>query len=109
MQSLADQVLVWLHQAIRCLVYLILRVQGVHAEIVRLRLNFDSSLPMTVERFMHLSNNITKKECFSALEKAGAPDIFKSQNLIFGVRILFSDYLLMLSFLFDARLRQLLL
>jgi len=43
------------------------------------RLNFDSSLPMTVERFMHLSNNINKKECFSALEKAGAPDIFKSQ------------------------------
>ena len=43
------------------------------------RLNFDSSLPMTVERFMHLSNNINKKECFNALEKAGAPNIFKSQ------------------------------
>lgn len=52
---------------------------GLKIGYVPQRLNFDSSLPMTVERFMNLSNNISKKECFNALEKAGAPDIFRNQ------------------------------
>ena len=52
---------------------------GIKIGYVPQRLNFDYSLPMTVERFMKLSNNINKRECLDALEKSGVPDIFKSQ------------------------------
>jgi ABC-type Mn2+/Zn2+ transport system ATPase subunit len=52
---------------------------GIKIGYVPQRLNFDYSLPMTVERFMKLSNNINKRECLDALKKSGVPDIFKSQ------------------------------
>ena len=52
---------------------------GIKIGYVPQRLNFDYSLPMTVERFMKLSNNVNKRECLDALKKSGVPDIFKSQ------------------------------
>ncbi len=43
------------------------------------RLNFDSTLPLTVERFMHLTEKINKKDCTAALKTAGVPELQKKQ------------------------------
>ena len=43
------------------------------------RLNFESTLPITVERFVRLTGKIDQKSCISALETAGVPELLKSQ------------------------------
>ena len=43
------------------------------------RLNFDPTLPITVERFMRLTGNVEKKSCMLALETAGVPQLLKCQ------------------------------
>ena len=43
------------------------------------RLNFESTLPITVERFVRLSGKIDQKSCISALETAGVSELLKSQ------------------------------
>ena len=43
------------------------------------RLNFDTTLPITVKRFMTLTEKVDKNTYISALETAGVPQILKSQ------------------------------
>ena len=43
------------------------------------RLNFDATLPITVERFMRLTGNVPRQSCISALEVAGVPELLKHQ------------------------------
>jgi zinc transport system ATP-binding protein len=43
------------------------------------RLNFQSTLPITVERFVRLTEKIDQKSCISALEIAGVSELLKSQ------------------------------
>ena len=43
------------------------------------RLNFESTLPITVERFVRLTGKIDQKSCIAALETAGVPELLKSQ------------------------------
>lgn len=43
------------------------------------RLNFESTLPITVERFVRLTGKIDQKSCIEALETAGVPELLKSQ------------------------------
>jgi zinc transport system ATP-binding protein len=43
------------------------------------RLNFDTTLPLTVERFMNLTEKVGKKNCTTALKTAGVPEIQNKQ------------------------------
>ena len=43
------------------------------------RLNFDPALPITVERFMHLGQNIDEQACMLALENAGVRQLADNQ------------------------------
>ena len=43
------------------------------------RLNLDPTLPISVGRFMKLSENATKRECQRALEQAGVAEIMTKQ------------------------------
>ena len=43
------------------------------------KLNFNANLPITVERFMRLTDKIGKEPCFHALKAAGVPDLLKHQ------------------------------
>ena len=43
------------------------------------RLNFESTLPITVERFVRLTGKIDRKSCIAALETAGVPELLKRQ------------------------------
>ncbi len=43
------------------------------------RLNFNSSLPMTVERFMQLTHKCGNKSCVMALEEVGVSSLIKQQ------------------------------
>lgn len=42
-------------------------------------LHIDPTLPITVARFMRLTNNVSKSACRSALETAGVPDLLDRQ------------------------------
>jgi zinc transport system ATP-binding protein len=52
---------------------------GLKIGYVPQRLNFDATLPITVERFMRLTGNVKGKSCISALETAGVPELLKCQ------------------------------
>ena len=43
------------------------------------KLHIDPTLPISVERFMRLTNHISRKNCAEALEAAGVPDLLKRQ------------------------------
>ena len=43
------------------------------------RLHIDPTLPMTVERFMRLTDRVERRDCATALEAAGVPDLLKRQ------------------------------
>lgn len=43
------------------------------------RLNFNPTLPITVERFMRLTAKAETKSCITALETAGVPELLKGQ------------------------------
>jgi len=43
------------------------------------RLNIDTTLPMTVQRFLNLTYKISEEDCLSVLSTAGGPDLLKKQ------------------------------
>ena len=43
------------------------------------RLNIDHTLPMTVQRFLNLTQKLNEKDCLSALNAAGIPGLLKAQ------------------------------
>jgi len=53
--------------------------KGLKIGYVPQRLHIDQTLPITVDRFMRLSNKVSKEECKSALDAAGVPDLLKRQ------------------------------
>jgi len=53
--------------------------QGLKIGYVPQRLHIDRTLPITVERFMRLSNAVSKADCKTALDTAGVPDLLKRQ------------------------------
>lgn len=55
------------------------RRPGLRIGYVPQRLHIDPTLPITVERFMHLPNKASHEHCLDALQKAGAPDLLKRQ------------------------------
>ncbi len=52
---------------------------GLKIGYVPQRLHIDPTLPITVERFMRLSDGVTKAACRIALDAAGVPDLLKRQ------------------------------
>ena len=45
----------------------------------RKKLHIDPTLPITVERFMRLTNRMSRQDCVDALRSAGVPDLLKRQ------------------------------
>ena len=52
---------------------------GLRIGYVPQRLHIDPTLPITVERFMRLTGKVTRKDCATALDAAGVPDLLKRQ------------------------------
>ncbi|WP_170763544.1 metal ABC transporter ATP-binding protein [Ruegeria lacuscaerulensis] len=52
---------------------------GLKIGYVPQKLHIDPTLPITVERFMRLTNRVSRKSCAGALESAGAHDLLKRQ------------------------------
>lgn len=52
---------------------------GIRIGYVPQRLHVDPTLPMTVERFMRLSERVRRQDCATALDAAGIPDLLKRQ------------------------------
>ncbi len=52
---------------------------GLKIGYVPQKLHIDPTLPITVERFMRLTNSVSRQDCAKALETAGVPDLLKSQ------------------------------
>jgi len=52
---------------------------GLKIGYVPQRLNFESTLPITVERFLRLIGKIDRASCILVLETAGVPELLKSQ------------------------------
>ncbi len=52
---------------------------GLKLGYVPQRLHIDPTLPITVERFMRLTNRAPRQRCTEALEAAGVPDLLKRQ------------------------------
>ncbi|MEL6643438.1 MAG: metal ABC transporter ATP-binding protein [Pseudomonadota bacterium] len=55
------------------------RRDGLTIGYVPQRLHIDSTLPITVERFMRLTAKLDRAACLQALEAAGVPDLLKRQ------------------------------
>ncbi|UWR05165.1 metal ABC transporter ATP-binding protein (plasmid) [Ruegeria conchae] len=52
---------------------------GLKIGYVPQKLHIDPTLPISVERFMRLTDRVSKVECEKALETAGVPDLLKRQ------------------------------
>lgn len=52
---------------------------GLKIGYVPQRLHIDPTLPITVERFMRLTQRVDTKDCANALDAAGVPDLLKRQ------------------------------
>ena len=52
---------------------------GLKIGYVPQRLHIDPTLPITVERFLRLTEHVVHKDCVAALEAAGVPDLLKRQ------------------------------
>lgn len=52
---------------------------GLKIGYVPQKLHIDPTLPITVERFMRLTNRVARRDCAAALDAAGAPDLLKRQ------------------------------
>lgn len=52
---------------------------GIKIGYVPQKLHIDPTLPISVERFMRLTNRVSRESCISALEAAGVPDLLKRQ------------------------------
>ena len=57
----------------------ITRQPGLKLGYVPQKLHIDPTLPITVERFMRLTDRVSQSRCRSALEAAGVPDLLKRQ------------------------------
>lgn len=57
----------------------IARKPGLKIGYVPQRLHIDPTLPISVERFMRLTNRVSAHDCKTALEAAGVPDLLKRQ------------------------------
>ncbi|MBO9434984.1 metal ABC transporter ATP-binding protein [Ruegeria sp. R13_0] len=57
----------------------ITRKQGLRIGYVPQKLHIDPTLPISVERFMRLTNRVSRARCAEALEEAGVPDLLKRQ------------------------------
>ncbi len=57
----------------------ITRKQGLRIGYVPQKLHIDPTLPISVERFMRLTNHVSRARCAEALEEAGVPDLLKQQ------------------------------
>ncbi len=57
----------------------IARKQGLRIGYVPQKLHIDPTLPISVERFMRLTNHVSRSRCAEALEEAGVPDLLKRQ------------------------------
>lgn len=57
----------------------IAKKDGLRIGYVPQRLHVDPTLPMTVERFMQLTDKVGRKACAEALIQAGVPDLLKRQ------------------------------
>lgn len=57
----------------------ITRKPGLRIGYVPQRLHIDPTLPITVERFMRLTDRVSRSDCAAALESAGVPDLLKRQ------------------------------
>ncbi|WP_170559704.1 metal ABC transporter ATP-binding protein [Ruegeria atlantica] len=55
------------------------RKPGLKIGYVPQKLHIDPTLPITVERFMRLTHRASKKDCKTALDTAGVPDLLKRQ------------------------------
>ncbi|MBK0326603.1 metal ABC transporter ATP-binding protein [Rhodobacteraceae bacterium F11138] len=53
--------------------------QGLKIGYVPQRLHIDPTLPITVERFLRLTDRVPRAACQSVLESAGAPDLLRRQ------------------------------
>ncbi|NOD32646.1 MULTISPECIES: metal ABC transporter ATP-binding protein [Ruegeria] len=52
---------------------------GLKIGYVPQKLHVDPTLPISVERFMRLTDRVSGRQCVEALEKAGVPDLLKRQ------------------------------
>jgi zinc transport system ATP-binding protein len=52
---------------------------GLKIGYVPQKLHIDPTLPIAVERFMRLTNRVSRKQCMEALEAAGVPDLLRRQ------------------------------
>lgn len=52
---------------------------GLKIGYVPQRLNFDRTLPLTVQRFLSLSDPVSRDMCIHALQRAGVPQLLKEQ------------------------------
>ena len=52
---------------------------GLKIGYVPQRLHIDQTLPITVERFMKLTDTVSRAACAAALDSAGVPDLLKRQ------------------------------
>ncbi|MEM7487600.1 MAG: metal ABC transporter ATP-binding protein [Pseudomonadota bacterium] len=57
----------------------IVRRSGLKIGYVPQRLHIDPTLPITVDRFMRLTDRVPKSACEAALRTAGVPDLLKRQ------------------------------
>ncbi|WP_171103791.1 metal ABC transporter ATP-binding protein [Ruegeria sp. HKCCD7255] len=52
---------------------------GLKIGYVPQKLHIDPTLPISVERFMRLTDRVSRKDCAAALEAAGVPDLLQRQ------------------------------
>ncbi len=52
---------------------------GLKIGYVPQKLHIDPTLPISVERFMRLTDRVSRQQCVEALETAGVPDLLKRQ------------------------------
>lgn len=57
----------------------IVRRHGLRIGYVPQKLHIDKTLPITVERFLRLTDKIAKAECIQALKQAGVPNLLNRQ------------------------------
>ncbi len=57
----------------------VVRQRGLRIGYVPQKLHIDPTLPITVERFMRLTDRVSQAACAAALEIAGLPDLSKKQ------------------------------
>ena len=55
------------------------RQPGLKIGYVPQRLHIDRTLPMTVSRFMRLTDRVSRKDCLAALDSAGVPEVIDRQ------------------------------